>query len=127
MPRHHHVNLSIPVGALDAQRHFLVDVIGYRPLRTPDEVLARGINANWFEADDGSQIHLSEDPKHRSQSFAHVAIELRPDELDRVQQRLAEAAIEFAEIEPSPGFPRVVFTRDPAGNRWELRGPLVAQ
>src|SRR5512143_2314173 len=98
MPRHHHVNLSVPVGGLDAQRSFLVDVIGYRPLPTPDEVRARGINASWFEADDGSQIHLSEDPNHRSQSYAHVAIELRPDELAVVQRRLAEESIEFAEI-----------------------------
>lgn len=124
MPRHHHVNLSVPAGGLDAQHEFLVGVIGYRSLPTPEEVRARGIKASWFEADDGSQIHLSEDPNHRSQSFAHVAIELTPDELEAVQQRLAAASIEFAEIEASPGFPRVVFTRDPAGNRWELRGPL---
>jgi catechol 2,3-dioxygenase-like lactoylglutathione lyase family enzyme len=127
MPRHHHVNLSVPLGGIDAQRGFLVHVIGYRPLRTPDEVLARGINASWFEADDGSQIHLSEDPNHRSQPFAHVAIELAGDELDAVRQRLAAASIEFAEIEASPGFPRVVFARDPAGNRWELREPLPEQ
>ena len=127
MPRHHHINLSVPLGGIDVQRGFLVDVIGYRPLRTPDAVVARGINASWFEADDGSQIHLSEDPNHRSQPFAHVAVELQPDELDAVQQRLADASIEFAEIEASPGFPRVLFTRDPAGNRWELRGPLPEQ
>jgi catechol 2,3-dioxygenase-like lactoylglutathione lyase family enzyme len=122
MPRHHHVNLSVPSGGLPDQQAFLIDVIGYRKLDAPDQLVADGINVNWFEGDDGSQIHLSEDRDHRAAAMAHVAVEFDAEELAAVEKRLEAAAIEY-KVGERPGFPRIVFLCDPAGNRWELRGP----
>lgn len=123
MPRHHHVNLGFRPGGLAAQQVFLVDVIGYRRLDVPDQVRAVATGANWFEGDDGSQIHLSEDPDHSAAACAHVAVEFDAEELTAVQRRLEAARIEFEAYDDRPGFPRVLLLRDPAGNRWELRGP----
>lgn len=122
MSRHHHVNLSVPPGGLPAQQAFLVDVMGYRKLEAPVQLVAEGIAVNWFEGDDGSQIHLSEDQDHRAAAMAHVAVEFDLEELAAVEKRLEAAAIAFKAAD-RPGFPRVLFLRDPAGNRWELRGP----
>ena len=47
--------------------------LSYRPMEltpgTPPTAL-------WFEGDDGTQIHLSEDPDHHPSTRAHVAREL---------------------------------------------------
>ena len=81
------------------------------------------MGARWFEADDGSQVHLSVDPDHRPAAKAHVAIEYGAD-LAAVEDRLNQAAIEFQSSE-RPGFPRIINCQDPGGNRWELRGVSV--
>jgi catechol 2,3-dioxygenase-like lactoylglutathione lyase family enzyme len=117
MPRFHHVNLGVPPDGVDAESTFLVDVLGYTPLQL-DEGLRR-MGARWFEAEDGSQIHLSTDPEHRPADKAHVAVEYG-GALGEVEKRLEGAAVAFDASE-RPGFPRVVLCRDPAGNRWELR------
>src|SRR4051812_15796110 len=122
MSRHHHVNLGVAPGQLEAQGSFLVDVIGYRPVEPPEDLLALGFRPSWYEAEDGSQIHLSEDPDHHAAAFAHVAIELDEPDLAAVEKRLAAADIGFKSMDPRGSFPRVVFVQDPAGNRWELRG-----
>jgi hypothetical protein len=51
-------------------------------------------NPKWFEADDGTQVHLSVDPDHRPAARAHTAIELMGRSAD-VERRLGEAGIEF--------------------------------
>ena len=106
----HHVNLGVPPGGADAEAAFLLDV-GYRPLPPPESFPG----ARWFEAGDGSQVHLSEDPEHRPAARAHVAVVLGA-ELDDVITRLGADA-------PAGVFGdnRVAFCLDPAGNRWELR------
>jgi catechol 2,3-dioxygenase-like lactoylglutathione lyase family enzyme len=116
MARLHHVNLGIPVGGTDAEAGFLVDVLGYRRVEPP---AALASVANWFEYEDGTQIHLSEDPGHRPAARAHVAVELG-DDLAALEQLLEEAGYATTPIEG--GDRRVVFCQDPAGNRWELRG-----
>src|ERR1700722_2304857 len=52
----HHVNLGVPRGGRDGEGEFLVGFLGYRRLETP----ADAPTAQWFESEDGKQIHLSE-------------------------------------------------------------------
>jgi catechol 2,3-dioxygenase-like lactoylglutathione lyase family enzyme len=122
MPQFHHVNLGVPPDGVDSEATFLVDILGYRLVEV-DEWLQR-MGARWFEADDGTQVHLSADPEHRPAARAHVAIEYGA-QLSDVEQRLRQAEVPFDAGE-RPGFPRVVNCRDPAGNLWELRGEMTS-
>jgi catechol 2,3-dioxygenase-like lactoylglutathione lyase family enzyme len=119
MLRLHHVNLSIPVDGADAEAAFLVDFLNYERMEltpgTPPQ-------AKWFEGDDGTQIHLSEDPEHHPSSRAHVAVDLG-DGLNVLRSKFEKSAYEYTTYD-GPNGP-VLFCRDPAGNRWELRGTLV--
>jgi hypothetical protein len=112
MPRFHHANLGVPPGLEDNEGSFLVDTLGYRKMDVPVDL--QGI-ARWFEADDGSQIHLSLDPAHMPAAAAHTAIEVD----DAIEARLDAAGIAYRAGER--GKLRVVLCEDPAGNRWELR------
>jgi catechol 2,3-dioxygenase-like lactoylglutathione lyase family enzyme len=116
VPTFHHANLGIPPHLADAEAEFLVGVLGYRRLEPPESASAFG--ARWFEADDGTQVHLSLDPDHAPAAMAHTAIEVG-SEGDAVEQRLTDAGIPFKSGEF--GGNRIVFCQDPAGNRWELR------
>jgi catechol 2,3-dioxygenase-like lactoylglutathione lyase family enzyme len=118
MPRFHHVNLGVPPDGLQSEATFLVEILGYTPVEIDERLKQMG--AWWFEAEDGSQVHLSADPEHQPAARAHVAVEYGGD-LGAVEGRLRDAAVEFDAGERA-GFPRVVMCRDPAGNRWELRG-----
>ncbi|MBX6390641.1 MAG: glyoxalase [Frankia sp.] len=113
MPRFHHANLGVPPGVEDAEGAFLINVLGYRKLDPPPELV--GI-VRWFQADDGSEIHLSVDPEHRPAARAHTAIEVD----DEIEARLEAAGIAYRH---SRGFAdvAVTFCTDPAGNLWELR------
>jgi hypothetical protein len=122
VPRFHHVNLGVPPGGVGAEAEFLIGLLGYRRVELDDRM--RSLGANWFEADDGSQVHLSEDPDHRAAARAHVAVEFG-DELAEIRRRLDDASVPYR-ASAQPNGPQVVFCQDPAGNRWELRGPLVA-
>lgn len=124
MARHHHVNLGVEPGGLDAERAFLVDILGYHKIDLPDQVRAVAPSAQWYETDDGSQIHLSEDPKHRAPERAHVAIELDAPDFAEVRHRLESASMAFDDFGQRSGLPPVLILKDPAGNRWELRGPV---
>jgi catechol 2,3-dioxygenase-like lactoylglutathione lyase family enzyme len=115
--RFHHVNLGVPVGGIDDQTRVLTDVLGYRVVEVDEAMRARGVH--WFEADDGSQIHLSEDPDHRPAGRAHVAVDFG-DGHDDLAGRLTAASCTFTDS-AGPGA-RVLNTKDPSGNRWELRG-----
>jgi catechol 2,3-dioxygenase-like lactoylglutathione lyase family enzyme len=119
----HHVNLGVPVDGLEAEADFLLDVLGYRRVEVDEQLEQMGVN--WFEADDGSQVHLSVDPDHRPAARAHVAVAFGPA-LGDVEGRLQERAIKFASSQ-RVGFPQVLLCRDPSGNRWELRGDLVSE
>jgi catechol 2,3-dioxygenase-like lactoylglutathione lyase family enzyme len=113
------VNLGVPVGEADSEEAFLVDVLGYALVATPPELAAFTRQARWFESEDGTQIHLSEDPDHRPAARAHVAVEVGA-ELPSFVARLEQADIEHATFDG--GGLHVVLCQDPAGNRWELRG-----
>ncbi|MGE0795547.1 MAG: VOC family protein [Acidimicrobiia bacterium] len=115
--RFHHANLGVPVGGIEAQARFLTDVLGYRAVAVDEAMTARGVH--WFEADDGTQIHLSEDPAHVPAARAHVAVDVG-DDLDGLAARLSAASLAFTD---SAGLgARVLNCQDPSGNRWELRG-----
>ena len=62
MPKFHHANIGVTPDQEEAEISFLVDILGYR--RLEPSALAKGYGARWFEADDGSQIHLSVDADH---------------------------------------------------------------
>jgi catechol 2,3-dioxygenase-like lactoylglutathione lyase family enzyme len=116
MPTFHHANLGVPPDLANAEADFLVGVLGYRRLEPPESAAAFG--ARWFEADDGSQVHLSLDPDHAPAAMAHVAIAVT-GESDAIEARLVEAGFAFktAEFDGT----RIILCKDPAGNRWELR------
>jgi catechol 2,3-dioxygenase-like lactoylglutathione lyase family enzyme len=116
-----HVNLGVPSDGLDAEAAFLVELLGYRRAEPGPEVSRFG-TLWWFEGDDGAQIHLSEDPEHRPAARAHTAVRLG-DALDETVARLAAAGHRCDELAFDGA--RHVFTRDPAGNTWELIGPLA--
>jgi catechol 2,3-dioxygenase-like lactoylglutathione lyase family enzyme len=118
VPRHHHVNVGVPPGGLEAQSVFLVDILGYSSLDPPEELRDR---AHWFQADDGSQVHLSEDPDHRPAGRAHIAIDCGTD-LPMITDRLNNSGLQYRTFDGPTGTV-TVFCQDPAGNRWELRGP----
>jgi catechol 2,3-dioxygenase-like lactoylglutathione lyase family enzyme len=113
--RLHHVNLGVRPDDVGAEIDFVVDVLGYRRLEVQDD---SGMTRRWFEADDGTQIHLSEDEDHRPAGKAHVALVV--DDLDALTRRLIEREWKHAATE-FPGGPAVVLCKDPAGNRFELR------
>ena len=118
MPRHHHVNLGVAPGGLDAQVAFLVDVLGYRKMAVTQRQAEMGVN--WYEGSDGSQIHLSEDPDHSPPRRAHVAVVCEDDELTEVERRLSDAGVEVREF-VNPDIRKFLVLKDPAGNRWEVR------
>ncbi len=115
MTRLIHVSLGVPVGAADAESEFLRE-LGYAPVASPPDAPP---TSRRFEGVDGTQIHLSEDPNHRAPDRAHVAIDLGSG-LDEVAARLSAADHEY-ELFSFDAY-RLVWCRDPAGNRWELRG-----
>ncbi len=115
-----HVNLGVPVDGLEAEAGFLVDLLGYRRAQAGPEAQGFG-TLWWFEGDDGAQVHLSADPEHRPAARAHTAIRL-DDALDVTLERLRAAGHEGGEIAFDGD--RHVFVRDPAGNTWELIGPV---
>ncbi|HEY6533022.1 MAG TPA: VOC family protein [Acidimicrobiales bacterium] len=117
MRRIHHVNLGVPPELMKDEAEFLVDVLGYQQVEPPPE--AQRFGAAWFDADDGTQVHLSRDPDHRPAARAHTALVVG-DELDDIRGRLDASGADYDASEQQ-GM-RMVFCFDPAGNRWELRG-----
>lgn len=115
MTRLIHVSLGVPLGGVEAECAFLLE-LGYTQIATSPSAPP---TSRRFEGMDGTQIHLSEDAKHRAPDRAHVAIDLGTD-LDDVADRLTAAGHDF-EVFSYPSY-RLVWCRDPAGNRWELRG-----
>jgi catechol 2,3-dioxygenase-like lactoylglutathione lyase family enzyme len=114
------VNLGVPVDGLEQETTFLVELLGYRRVEAGPEAQAFG-TLWWFEGDDGAQVHLSADPEHRPAARAHTAIRL-DDALDPTLDRLRGAGHECGELAFDGD--RLVYTHDPAGNTWELIGPV---
>ena len=126
MPTLHHVNLCVPetidgAPGTDAEATWLL-ALGYRRIEGGPEI-SKMATVYWFEADDGSQVHLTPDPEHAPSARAHTAIRL-DDALDPTVSRLEASGIRTNTIEFDGD--RHVFANDPAGNLWELIGPPVA-
>jgi hypothetical protein len=117
MPTFHHANLGVPPDLAEAEASFLVGILGYRRLEPP--TAAADFGARWFEADDGTQVHLSLDPEHTPAAMAHTALDVR-GEFDAIQARLTDGGVRFKAAEFDGN--RIMLCKDPAGNRWELRG-----
>jgi len=117
MPKFHHANLGVPPELADEEGDFLVGILGYRKLEPPP--IARGFGAMWYEADDGTQVHLSLDPDHRPAAQAHTAIDVS-GESEAIEERLNAAGVPFTAGD-FDGL-RLLICKDPAGNGWELRG-----
>ena len=125
MPRSvHHVNLSVPEDGARAEGDWLVAMLGYREVDGGPDVTAlvgsMGRRVWWFEADDGSQVHLSPGADHAVVPAAHTAVRL-DDDLDPCIARLEAGG--FATRTVAFDGDRHVFVTDPAGNLWELIGP----
>ncbi len=120
MPSIHHVNLSVPEDGADAEAVWLVDVLGYRPAQPGPEAAQFAQRLWWFDADDGSQVHLTVNAEHHPSPPAHTAIRL-DDALDGVVARIESDGQECRSL-TFDGL-RHVFATDPAGNLWELIGP----
>jgi hypothetical protein len=116
MPTFHHANLGIPPELAEAEAEFLVEILGYRKLEPPP--LAHGFGARWFEADDGTQVHLSLDPDHVPAAKAHTAISV-DGECRLIETKLTDAGVPFTTGDFDGN--HITFCKDPAGNRWELR------
>jgi catechol 2,3-dioxygenase-like lactoylglutathione lyase family enzyme len=130
VPKLHHVNLCVPPAVSEAAGHqrsgieaetAWLEYLGYRSIEPGPEIAAMG-TVHWFEADDGTQVHLTVDPEHRPSGRAHTAIRL-DDELDPTVVRLEGAGYPCNTIAFDGD--RHVFATDPAGNLWELIGPLA--
>jgi len=125
VPTLDHINLCVPAevdgtaGTL-AEASWLCDVLGYRRVEPGPEISRMGADLNWFAADDGTQVHLTTDPEHHPSGRAHTAIRLG-DALDATIERIERTGNECNAIEFDGD--RHVFTKDPAGNLWELIGP----
>ncbi len=115
MPNFHHVNLHVTPDQLEAQAAFLTEVLGYRKMAVDDRM--RGLGANWFQASDGTEVHLSTTP--------HAAIDYGAD-LAEVEQRLASAGVAFKAVDglkaPDGSDLRILICKDPGDNQWEPRG-----
>jgi catechol 2,3-dioxygenase-like lactoylglutathione lyase family enzyme len=125
MPRSvHHVNLSVPEDGAQTQADWLVSMLGYQEVTGGPEITEivekMGRRVWWFEADDGSQVHLSPNPAHAIVPSVHTAIRLDAD-LDPTLERLDAAGFETR----TTAFDgeRHAFVTDPSGNLWELVGP----
>jgi len=116
MPRFHHVNVGVPPGLAEAEGDFLVDILGYRRMELSPEREASG--ARWYEADDGTQVHVSIDPEHRPAALAHTAIEVG-DDAASIEARLETASMDLR-VAMLDGV-HILLCHDPGGNRWELR------
>ena len=118
-----HVNLCVPEGGIEAETTWLVDILGYQRAEAGPEITRLAGSVYWFEADDGTQVHLTVDPEHHPSKRAHTAIYLG-DDLDAVIRKVEATGQEPFSITNDGR--RQVFANDPAGNLWELVGPPVS-
>ena len=114
MPRSvHHVNLSVPEDGAQTQADWLISMLGYEEVTGGPEITEivekMGRRLWWFEADDGSQVHLSPNPAHAIVPAVHTAIRL-----DAAGFETRTTAFDGE---------RHAFVTDPSGNLWELVGP----
>ena len=114
-----HVQVAAPSGSEDDARRFYGELLGMVELRKPDALRARG--GVWFACGDDRQLHVGIAEPFAPASKAHPALLVRPDDLDRLAERLAAAGCAVKWDDAIPGTRRF-YTADPWGNRIELVG-----
>jgi catechol 2,3-dioxygenase-like lactoylglutathione lyase family enzyme len=114
--RLHHVNLVVPAGQAGEIAAFYRDVFGFVDLDRPG---GQGAGGWWLEADDGVQLHLSENDR-APHPDAHIAITV--GDFGEVRSRLAAVGAAWRDAPDVFGGGGRGFTRDPAGNRIEVLG-----
>jgi catechol 2,3-dioxygenase-like lactoylglutathione lyase family enzyme len=113
-----HVQVAAPSGSEDDARRFYGELLGMTETPKPEALRARG--GVWF-ACGSHQLHVGIAEPFAPATKAHPALLVRPDELDRLAQRLAAAGCEVKWDDAIPGTRRF-YTADPWGNRIELVG-----
>jgi catechol 2,3-dioxygenase-like lactoylglutathione lyase family enzyme len=111
-----HVQLAAPPGSEDAARRFYGELLGMPELAKPPALQARG--GVWF-ACGAHQLHVGIAEPFAPAAKAHPAIAVQARDLDRLAERLAEAACPVQWDDAIPGTRRF-YTADPWGNRIEL-------
>ena len=127
--RLHHVQVSMPRGAEDAQRRFYRDALGLVEVEKPASLSGRG--GCWFrdirDGDVIAEIHLGVEEPFTPAGKAHPALSVDSvDQLESVGQQLAEAGfdVSWSERNTFEGFQRF-HTRDAVGNRVEVLAPIA--
>jgi catechol 2,3-dioxygenase-like lactoylglutathione lyase family enzyme len=111
-----HVQVAAPPGSEDDARRFYGRLLGLRELPKPSVLDARG--GVWFSCG-AHQLHIGIAEAFAPATKAHPALAVRPIDLDRLAERLAEAGCSVQWDDAIPGTRRF-FTADPWGNRIEL-------
>jgi len=111
----HHIQITIPPGALTLARDFYGTVLGLKEIPKPDSL--KGRSGLWFELG-AQQIHIGvEENAHRSNSKSHIAYQVA--DLESMRSVLKTAGCNIIESVPIKGLNRFE-TRDPFGNRLEF-------
>ena len=111
----HHVQISIPVGAVDEAREFYCRILGFSEIPKPESLAGRG--GFWLELGE-QQIHFgTEDGVDRAKTKGHVAYLVT--DLDGWRRKLAASGCNVIEGISIPYYNRFEF-RDPFGNRIEF-------
>lgn len=121
-PRHmklsgvHHVSLN--VSDLAAAEPFYVDVLGLEVIPRPD----LGVAGVWLRADDGTEIHLIEQPGFVPPKGQHFAFGV--SDLTEARDALVANGVKVSEPAgiPERGGAQCFF-KDPVGNLIELNQP----
>jgi catechol 2,3-dioxygenase-like lactoylglutathione lyase family enzyme len=111
-----HVQIAAPPGCEAAARAFYGDLLGLTELPKPAELAGRG--GVWFRLGD-QQLHVGVEPDFAPARKAHPAFSVRPEDLDRLAERLAAAGVRLTWDLLLPGVRRF-YAEDPWGNRLEL-------
>jgi catechol 2,3-dioxygenase-like lactoylglutathione lyase family enzyme len=111
-----HVQVAAPPACEPEARRFYGELLGLPELPKPDALKRRG--GVWF-ACGTHQLHVGIAQEFSPASKAHPALLVRPSDIDRLAERLADAGCAVHWDDAIPGTRRF-YTADPWGNRIEL-------